>query len=100
MSHYGTFLCKTLDMFSLTAEVRLWDKQWEVGILHTSLLEHSVKHALHLFPDSIAVRLDHHTATHSRLLCEVGLYNQVVIPLRVVLGTAGHFFQFFCHILL
>ena len=86
----GTFFCKTLDVLGLTAEVRLGDKEWEIGVLYAGSLEHIVKGALHLFPNCVAIWLDDHTATNCCLLSEVGIHNQVVVPTGVVVGTLGH----------
>ena len=61
------------------------------------LLEHIVQLTLHLLPDSVSVRLDYHTSAHSRLLCQIGLHHQLVVPLRIILTTFGKVFQFYCH---
>ncbi len=63
----------------------------------TGFLEHAVELLLHFFPDSIAVRLDYHTSAHCRLLGKVGFDDQVVIPLRVIVGPLGEVFEFYCH---
>ena len=97
VGNHGTFLGEAFDVLGLTAEVRLGDKEWEIGVLYTSGLEHIVQGALHLFPNCIAVGLDDHTATYCCLLSEVGIHDQVVVPTRVVVGTLGHLVQFFCH---
>ena len=59
------------------------------------LLEFIIEYALHLFPNRIAIRLDHHAAADGRLLGKVSLDDKIIIPLRVVLGP---FSYFFCHI--
>ena len=84
-------------MLGLAREERLWYEQREVCVLRTRLLEHLVKLVLHLLPDSVAVRLDYHAAAHGRLLGQVGLGHQVVVPLAVVVSPFGQVFQFFCH---
>ena len=72
-------------MFGLPAEETLGDEKREVSVLDAGFLEHPVQDALHLFPDSVAVGLDDHAAAHGRLLGQIGLDYEVVIPLRVVL---------------
>lgn len=62
-------------------------------------LKHIVELPLHLFPYCISIRLYYHTAAHGRLFGEVGLYDQIVIPLRIIFAPFGQLFQFFCHIL-
>ena len=36
----------------------------EVGVLVARVLEHAVEHALHVFPDGVAVRANDHRAAH------------------------------------
>ena len=74
-------------MIGLAAEERLGDKQREIGVLHARCLEHVIELALHLFPNGVAIGLDDHAATHCGLFGEIGLHNQFVIPLRVVIGS-------------
>ena len=72
-------------------------RRGEIGVLHARFLEHSVKSLLHALPYGITVGLDDHAAAHRRLLGKVGLDYQVVVPLRVVVGSLGEVFEFFCH---
>ena len=72
-------------MLGLTAQERLRYEQREIGVLMPCLLEHGVEYMLHLLPYRITVRFNDHTAPHSRTFCKIGLYNQVVIPLGIVL---------------
>ena len=97
VGHHSTLLGKALNMFSLSAEEALGNEQREVGVDVARLLEHFVKLALHLLPDGVTVRLDDHTAAHSRLLSQVSLNHQLIIPLRVILATFSQIFQFYCH---
>ena len=87
MGYHGTLLGKTLDVLGLAAQERFRNQQGEVGVLSASLLKHLVKLLLHLLPDSIAIRLDHHTSAYGRLLCHIGLYNQIIEPLAVIIGS-------------
>ena len=87
MGNDSALLGKTLDVVGLTAEKRLGNQQGEIGVLHTSCLEHIIEPALHLFPDGIAIGLDDHTSAHCRLLGEVGFHHQFIIPLRVIIGS-------------
>ena len=90
--HHGAFFCKTLYMLGLAREERLRDKEGEIGVLRTRLLEHGVELVLHFLPYSIAVGLDDHASADGRLLGEVGLDDEVVIPLTVVVSTLCEFF--------
>src|SRR5574344_1827451 len=67
---YRALLGKTLNVFGLLAEKRLGDKQRQIGIDVTSFLKTAIKLSLHLLPDSIAIRLDYHTASYSRIFSQ------------------------------
>ena len=99
VSHHGTFLGETLHVLGLARQETLGDKQGEVGILHTRLLELIVQHALHLLPDGIAIGLYHHATAHITLFGQIGLHHQFVVPLRIVLTSLCEEVKFFCHIL-
>ena len=90
-------LGKALHMLRLAAEIRFGNKQREVGVLYTCLLEHFVEGVLHLLPYGVAIGFDDHAAAHSRLLGQIGLHNEVVIPLGVVFTTFRKVFKFLCH---
>ncbi len=81
MCHNSTFLGKALYMLCLSAQKRFRDKQWEISVLHTSLLEHPVKLLLHFLPNGVSVWFDYHTSPYCRLLGKIGFYHQFVIPL-------------------
>ena len=99
VGNHSSLFCKALHMLGFARKKRFGNKQREIGVLCAGFFEHLVELVLHLFPDGIAIGLDNHATTHGRLLCEVGLHDQVVIPLTVVVGTLGQVFQFFCHFL-
>ena len=90
--YYCTLLCKTFHMFRFTAEERLRNQQRKIGIHVSRFLKHIVQLTLHFLPDSVSVRFDHHTATHSRLFCQIGLHHQLIIPLRIILAAFGQIF--------
>ena len=90
--YYCTLLCKTFHMFRFTAEERLRNQQRKIGIHVSRFLKHIVQLTLHFLPDSVSVRFDHHTATHSRLFCQIGLHHQLIIPLRIILAAFGQVF--------
>ena len=92
VSYNSTLLSKALNVLSLTTKERLRDKKREICILHTSLLEHLIQLLLHLLPDSIAVRFDYHTTTYCRLLCEISLHHEIIVPLTIIVSTFCEFF--------
>src|SRR3712207_2783056 len=97
MGHYRTFLSKAFYMFSLTTQKALRNQQWEVCVLHAGSLKHFIKLLLHLFPNSESVWFNYHTSSNRSLLCQISLYNQIIIPLTVIFSSLGQIFQFFCH---
>ena len=100
VSHHCALLSESLDMLRLFAEERFRDQQGEIGVDMACLLEFIIEYALHLFPNRIAIGLDHHATTHSGVLSQISLDNQILIPLRVIHTPGGKFFQLFCHFLL
>ncbi len=74
-------------MLGLAAEKRFRDKEREICVLDTCLLEHLVESLLHLLPYGIAIGFDNHAAPDGALLCKVSLHNKFVIPFRVVFAT-------------
>ena len=94
MGDHGALLGKACHVLRFPAEEALGDEEGEVRILNTRCLEHVVQDALHLFPDGVSVGLDNHASAYGGLLCQIGLYNQVIVPLGVVLFP---FCYLFCH---
>ncbi len=84
-------------MIGLATEEGLGDEEREVGVLVTCFLEHIIQLALHLLPDGVAVRFDHHAAAHGGVLRQIGFDYQVEVPLRIVFTTGRKLLQFFSH---
>ena len=82
--HHGALLGEALHVLGLAAEERFGDEQREIGVHMTRLLEHPVELMLHLFPDGVAIGFDDHAAAHGGLLGQIGLYHQIVVPLRII----------------
>ena len=93
MRHHRALLREPLYMLGLPAQERLGDKKREIGIDMPRLLEHPVKHIMHLLPDGITIRLDDHTAPYSRALSEICLHHKIVIPLRIILRPLCNLFS-------
>ena len=94
----STLLSEALDVVGLLAQEALGDEEGEVRIVVPCLLKHIIELTLHALPDSIAIGLDDHTATHCGALGQVGLDDEILIPLRIVDVARGKFLEFFCHI--
>ena len=87
VGHNGALFGKALYVLRFAAKERLRDEEREIGVFDTFLFEPTVELRLNLFPDRIAVGLDDHTAADRTLLRQVGLNDQFVIPLRVILAS-------------
>ena len=57
------------------------------------ILEHLVKHLMHLLPDRISVRLDYHTSAYCRTLCKIRLHHKIVIPLGIIVRSLCNLFS-------
>jgi hypothetical protein len=56
--------------------------------------EHIVKRALHFFPDRKAVRLDDHASSHGGIFRQIGAFDDLVIPFRIIFAAL---WQCFAH---
>ena len=85
VGHHRALLGEALDVLGLPLQVAQRDEQREVGVGVAGVLEHAVEDALHVLPQRVAPRLDHHAAAHRRQLRQVGGAHHLLIPLGVVL---------------
>src|SRR2546430_16971149 len=67
------FLGEPLDVLGFLREEAHRDEQREVGVLVAGRLEHGIQGVLHQLPDAVAMRPDHHTAAHRRVVRQLGL---------------------------
>jgi hypothetical protein len=87
MSDDGTFLGEAFDVRRFLLQERQRDEQREVGVLVPRRLEHVVERPLHVFPQRVAPGPNDHAAADRRILGEIGAGDDLLIPLRVVLGA-------------
>src|SRR6266550_9245011 len=80
-------LRESFDVLGLLREVAHRDEEREVGVLVAARLDHVVERALHQLPDAVAVRPDHHAPAHGRIVGQLGLGNDVAVPLAEVFGA-------------
>src|SRR6266699_1780328 len=78
-------LRESFDVLGLLREVAHRDEEWEVRVLVAARLNHVIERALHQLPDAVAVRPDDHAAAHRRIIGQLGLGNDVAVPLAEVL---------------
>ena len=89
VGHHGALLGEALGVFLFLGQEAQGDEEREVGVHVPRGLEAVVELALHLLPDAVAVRADDHAAAHGRVLGQLRLLDDVLVPLPVVLFAAG-----------
>ncbi len=77
---------EALDVLGLLLEVGERDEEREVGVLVAGGLEASVELGLDVLPEGVAPGLDDHAAADRGVLRQVGGADDLLVPLRVVLG--------------
>ena len=76
------------------------DEHGHIDVLVAGGLEHPVEDMLDILPDGIAVGADDHAAADAAVIDQLGLFNDVGIPLcEIVLhrGDFGYHFLLICH---
>src|ERR1043166_1967532 len=84
MRNHRAFFCEPFGVLFLFFKKRFLDKKREVSIHVSRRLEHVIQSPLHLFPDRKTVRLYHHTATNGGVFCQIGAFDDLVIPLGII----------------
>ena len=64
VGHDRTLLGKPLDVLGLFLQKTHRYKQREISILMPRVLEHPIERFLHVFPEGIPPRLDHHATAN------------------------------------
>ena len=83
----GTFLGEAIDVRGFLLNVANRNEEREVGVHMAGLLEHRVEVALDVLPEGVAPRLDDHAAADGAILGQVGVLDDLEVPLRVVFGA-------------
>src|SRR3546814_16822855 len=68
MSHHCAFLSKAFHMRGFLCKKGFGNKKREICIGMAGIFKHLVQRSLHLFPDGIAVWLDHHASPYCGML--------------------------------
>src|SRR5690606_41387819 len=71
--YYCAFFGKTLRILLFRFKETFWYEERKIGMRATGVLEHLVNGLLHLFPDAVSVRLDHHTTAYIGVLSQICL---------------------------
>ena len=95
-----TFGGKALNMVFFFLQKTFGNKHRHINILVTCFFETAVKVSLNIFPDSISVGADNHTALYARIVNELSFFNDVGVPFcKVLISACDSFNHFFvvCH---
>ena len=82
----GDLRRKALDVLALLHQQAFGNEQRKIRVDVTGFLEPAVERLLYQLPDGVAVRTNHHTALHGRVVGELGFANDVEVPAAEVLG--------------
>src|SRR5258705_2480347 len=85
MRDESDLLGETLNVLCFFGEAADRNEQREIRVRMPRRPEHVVQGALHQLPQPVAVRPDHHAAAYRRVVGELGLGNDVAVPLAEVL---------------
>ncbi len=88
MRDNGAFLGEALDMLGFPGEVTQRNKQGEVRITMPSGAKHPVELALHVLPNAVAPRANHHATAYIRRLSQFRSANDLLIPFRKIFVSA------------
>src|SRR5205085_5708702 len=66
--------------------------QWKRHVLVASSLESPVQRLLHILPERPTIRTHNHATTHRRIVSQLRLQNQLVVPLGEILRAGGKLF--------
>ncbi len=78
---------ESLDVLRFLLQEAPRDEEREVGVLVARLFEAAVQAGPHVLPQGVAVRTDHHAAAHGRIVGQLGLLDDLVIPAGEILGA-------------
>ena len=90
MRHYGAFLGEPFYVGGFLTEEGFRDEDGEIGVLVAGFLEHVVQLPLHPFPDAEAIGFDDHTAPYGGVLGQVGVLDDIEVPLGVIFVSGGN----------
>src|SRR5207248_6580113 len=68
------------------------NQQWKRHVLVASSLESPVQRLLHILPERPTIRTHNHATTHRRIVSQLRLQNQLVVPLGEILRAGGKLF--------
>ena len=83
----GTFLGEAIHVCGFLLDIADRNEEREIGVHMARLLKHRIEVALDIFPKGVAPGLNHHTATDGGILGQVGVLDDLQVPLRIILGA-------------
>ncbi len=88
----GDLWREACDVLGLALKEATRDEQRKVGIDDIRLFEARVQQALHILPDGIPIGTDNHAATHRRVVGQLGLAYNLVVPFRKIVFLVDNIF--------
>ncbi len=85
VSDPGNLRSKAFNVVFFLLKEAFRNEHRHIDVLVTGILEHSVKDALNVLPNCIAVRADNHAALYARIFNKLRLFNDIGIPFGKVL---------------
>ncbi len=96
MGHDRAFLGEAFDVLRLFLHVAERNEEREIGVAMPGRLEHAVERPLHVFPDAVAPRFDHHAAAHLARLGQVARPDDLLIPFGKIFRASWADGGFWC----
>src|ERR1043166_3839398 len=83
---------ETFNVMFFLLNKALWNEQRERHILVPGGLESRIQRLLNVFPQRPAIRPHNHAAAHRRIIRQLRLQHQLVVPFGKILRTCGKLF--------
>ena len=96
MGDHGALGGESFGVFRFFFQVGKRDEQRKIGVLVPGRLEAAVELLLNEFPNPVAPWLDDHAAAGLRVFREVGGFDDLLVPLRKILGAGRGDGGLFC----
>ena len=81
----GNLRCKAFNMILFFLKETFGNKHRHTDVFVAGILEHSVKNALNVLPDCVAVGADNHASLYACIFNKLCLFNDIGIPFGKVL---------------
>src|SRR5438105_12724200 len=80
----GAFLGEAFNVFGFLREITQRNEKREISVAMASSAKHSVELTLHVFPNPVTPRANHHATAHVRWLGQFRRADDLLIPFRKI----------------